>query len=93
MIRKTHQQGRAILQPCKFFKVFDYLINTFTDRYGREFQSGEAAHIDHIIPLATATTENEVLKLCHYKNLQLLTAEDNLAKGSLEDSTISQKQK
>ena len=24
MIRKTHQQGRAILQPCKFFKVFDY---------------------------------------------------------------------
>ena len=50
-------------------------------------------YIDHIVPLATATTENEVLKLCHYKNLQLLTAEDNLAKGSLEDSTISQKQK
>ena len=24
VIRKTHQQGRAILQPCKFFKVFDY---------------------------------------------------------------------
>nr|DAO63008.1 MAG TPA: hypothetical protein [Caudoviricetes sp.] len=24
MISKTRQQGRAILQPCKFFKVFDY---------------------------------------------------------------------
>lgn len=69
--------------------MYDYLINTFTDRYGREFQSGEAVYIDHIIPLATATTENEVLKLCHYKNLQLLTAEDNLAKGPLEDSAIS----
>ena len=26
VIRKTHQQGRAILQPCKFFKVFNYMI-------------------------------------------------------------------
>lgn len=68
-------------------------MNTFINRYGREFQNGEAVHIDHIVPLATATTENDVLRLCHYKNLQLLTAEDNLAKGSLEDSTISQKQK
>ena len=73
---------------CDLDFLYDYLINTFTDRYGREFQSGEAVHIDHIIPLVTATTENEVLKLCHYKNLQLLTAEDNLAKGSLEDSAI-----
>ena len=24
VIRKTHQQRCAILQPCKFFKVFDY---------------------------------------------------------------------
>ena len=25
VIRKTHQQGRAILQPCKFFKCFYYI--------------------------------------------------------------------
>jgi len=39
-------------------------------------------HIDHIIPLASANTEEELIKLCHYKNLQPLWAIDNLKKGS-----------
>ena len=39
-------------------------------------------HIDHIIPLASATTEEGVLKLYHYSNLQPLWAKDNLSKGS-----------
>lgn len=37
-------------------------------------------HIDHIIPLASANNEKELLKLCHYSNLQPLWAEDNLIK-------------
>jgi hypothetical protein len=39
-------------------------------------------HIDHIIPLASADTEEEVLKLYHYTNLQPLWAIDNIRKGS-----------
>ena len=39
-------------------------------------------HIDHIIPLASAKTEQELYSLCHYTNLQPLWAEDNLSKGS-----------
>ena len=39
-------------------------------------------HIDHIIPLSSAKTEDEVYKLCHYTNLQPLWATDNLKKGS-----------
>ena len=39
-------------------------------------------HIDHIIPLASAKTEEELYKLCHYTNLQPLWAVDNLKKGS-----------
>jgi len=37
-------------------------------------------HIDHIIPLASAKTKDDLVKLFHYKNLQPLWAKDNLSK-------------
>lgn len=37
--------------------------------------------IDHITPLASATTEKEMRRLCHYTNLQPLWAMDNFKKG------------
>jgi len=39
-------------------------------------------HIDHIVPLASAKTEEELAKLCHYTNLQPLFAFDNRSKGA-----------
>ena len=62
-----------------------YLLKTFKDRYGYEWDGKESVHIDHIIPLATAKTEEEVIKLCYYTNLQLLKAEDNWKKGDRLD--------
>ena len=41
----------------------------------------EPLHIDHIIPLSSAKTEDELYKLCHYTNLQPLWAKDNMKKG------------
>jgi len=45
------------------------------------------------VPLSTAKSEDEVLSLCHYENLQLLKPEDNIEKSdslewSLDDSEV-----
>lgn len=37
-------------------------------------------HVDHIIPLSSGTNENEILKLCHFTNLQPLWKDENLKK-------------
>ena len=39
-------------------------------------------HIDHVIPLSSANTEKELIKLCHYSNLQPLWAVDNIIKSA-----------
>ena len=62
-----------------------YLLKTYKKNYGIEWDGIEKVHIDHIIPLSTANTEEEVIKLCHYTNLQLLKAKDNLKKSNKID--------
>ena len=44
-------------------------------------------HIDHIIPLASANTEEELINLCRYTNLQPLWAEENMSKGCKIEET------
>ena len=39
-------------------------------------------HIDHIVPMATAVTEADVLALNHFTNLRPLWGPDNLKKGA-----------
>ena len=41
----------------------------------------DTVHLDHVIPLAWAKNEQEILLLNHYSNFQLLTPEDNLLKS------------
>ena len=67
----------------------NYLVETFRNNYGREWDGVEAVHIDHIIPLATAESIDDVKRLCHYTNLQLLTAEDNLRKNAKLDYELT----
>ena len=49
---------------------------------GMSWDNSAEWHIDHIIPLASANTEEELKKLCHYSNLQPLWAFDNLIKSA-----------
>lgn len=43
---------------------------------------GSYWHLDHIIPLDSASTIEEVMKLNHYTNLQPLEAKENLRKSN-----------
>ena len=63
-------------------------IEFFMDYISKKFQPGMTWnnygkwHLDHIKPLASASTKEEVYQLCHYTNYQPLWAKDNLQKGS-----------
>lgn len=39
-------------------------------------------HLDHIIPISTAQTKEDLLILCHYTNLQPLWAKENIIKSN-----------
>lgn len=65
--------------PPIFLK--EHLEKQFTDGMSWENHGLYGWHIDHIIPLSSAKTEEEIYKLCHYTNLQPLWAEDNLKKN------------
>jgi hypothetical protein len=67
---------------------YNHLIQTFLNNYGYEWDGKEEVHIDHIKPLSSAKTEEEIIKLCNYKNLQLLKAKDNLEKSDKTDWKI-----
>ena len=48
---------------------------------GHTFGIGDL-HIDHVVPISLAETEEEILLLNHYSNFQLLTADENMSKGN-----------
>jgi hypothetical protein len=74
----------------KTSKTVDILacsIEEFKSHIERQFTKGMTweklgeIHLDHIIPLATAKTEEDVIRLNHYTNFQPLWAKDNLKKS------------
>ena len=58
------------------------LEKQFKDGMSWENYGYRGWHIDHIIPISSANNEEELIKLCHYTNLQPLWAVDNFKKGS-----------
>lgn len=64
---------------CSPPELKEYLEKQFVD--GMSWDNRNEWHIDHIIPLSSAKTEDEIYRLGHYTNLQPLWVEDNLRKG------------
>lgn len=65
---------------CSFRTAHEHIESQFKE--GMTWGNRSEWHIDHIIPLASAKTEEELVKLCNYKNLQPLWAEENIRKGA-----------
>lgn len=72
---------------CKMEYFINYLIKTYENNYNEKWEWDylKNTHIDHIIPLSTAKSEKDIIKLNHYTNLQLLKAEDNMQKSDKLD--------
>jgi hypothetical protein len=65
--------------------IKEHIVSQFNDGMTWEHFIAGDIHIDHIQPLASAKSEEELVALCHYKNLQPLWALDNLKKGATFD--------
>jgi hypothetical protein len=77
-IQKRNKTFEVIGCSPDFLK--EHIENQFID--GMSWNNRNEWHIDHIIPLSSAKTEEELYSLCHYTNLQPLWVEDNLKKSN-----------
>ena len=89
--KKRYNKSKQLEQilGCNIDEFTTHLLKTYKDNYNSEWDGIEPVHIDHIKPLALAQNEEEVIKLCHHSNLQLLKAKDNLRKNKFENWEIS----
>jgi hypothetical protein len=67
---------------CSIIELKEHLESKFSNGMNWENHGLYGWHIDHIIPLSSANTEEDLYKLCHYTNLQPLWAKDNLKKSN-----------
>ena len=78
----TTKSKRTIeILGCSFDEFYKHLESKFDDKMNWGNQ-GTYWHIDHIIPISSANTEEEVYRLNHYTNFQPLYWEDNLKKSN-----------
>ena len=75
---------------CSIEEFRNYILSKCPEGVTLENFTRYGYHIDHIIPLASASTEEEIIKLCHYTNLQPLWCKDNLLKSNKLDVVLLQ---
>lgn len=83
-------KSKKISKNNKFIKYLGCDLETFKKHIESQFRDGmnwenhsvDGWHLDHIIPISKAETEEDLYRLCHYTNLQPLWAEDNLRKSN-----------
>lgn len=69
----------AIMLGCSWEELKQHLENQFLP--GMSWDNRSEWHIDHIVPLSRAETEQDLLDLSHHSNLRPLWKKDNLLKS------------
>lgn len=83
-LKANQKQGSAVEDlGCSVVELKNYLESKFQPGMTWDNWSRDGWHIDHVRPLASfdLTSREQLLKACHYTNLQPLWAKDNLSKG------------
>lgn len=78
--KKPGKAERILGAPWVAVKT--HIETQFRDGMTWENRGMRGWHVDHIIPLASANTQEELLRLCHYTNLQPLWGHENMKKSS-----------
>lgn len=89
-LRKTVAKNTSYSTKSRLYEItgltyeqlIEHFYSTFELRYGEDRSSIDwsKVQIDHIIPVSTASSEEEVKRLNHYTNLRLLYKKDNMDK-------------
>lgn len=83
LMNKKYENPKTFdLLGCEFSEFLSHIENKFKDGMSWDNYGYYGWHIDHIVPLSSAKTEDDLKKLYHFTNLQPLWWKDNLKKGN-----------
>lgn len=87
-VRNNYTKNSCVFDiiGCSFEELKLHIEKQFQP--GMSWDNRSTWHIDHRIPLASAKTEEDVIRLNHYTNLQPLWAADNLRKSDKLDHPL-----
>jgi len=84
-LKKGNKSGSAVRDlGCSIAYFKQHLESQFQEGMSWKNYGRSGWHIDHIIPLSSfnLTAREQLLKACHYSNMQPLWAKDNLKKSN-----------
>ena len=74
----TKKSRVCAILGCSYKDFLNHITSQFTE--GMTLDNHGDWHLDHILPVAAATTKEEVIALNHYTNFQPMWASDNISK-------------
>jgi hypothetical protein len=76
---KKRSRAQEMLGVDSWQQFADHIERQFHD--GMSWDNRSEWHLDHIVPISSATNEADVIALNHYTNLRPMWASENQAKG------------